>query len=769
MFKRILTYSILTLIALGGFFGNIVTQKDSNTNSVVSMSYETSATYAADPCPPTWKDATGKPCQVSSSEQLKMWNTLIDSLNVILGIITAIVSPAIMFAGWLMSPDWTSGDLFGLRENMYKLWVTVSNIVYFIYAILLILIALGTMFGQDKFSYKVMLPKLALGILMVPFTWWFVQWTISISSVVTASVISIPMETIWKDSNWWMGKKSIPSQITIDEATSNDEASSSTKWEKNTIWCASEGANCLTPTDFLRTSGWMYGYMMVYAYSVFKFDEVKKLPTGVDILKTGLGIAHQGILAAIMFLVFGLLTLALVAMLLVRAIKLWIYAIFSPMFTFRFVAGSNMLGWSDDTFSIKEFVGLCFVPAIVGLTLSFGLILINAVSSSEPLSQKKCTDLKTWCELVSIMGSAENKITRKIEGEWDKAITINEVKFGGITMTFKWKAWSGKDVGAVAASANAATGVLNSAGGIFGTLIIDIIALVFIWMAFMAAKNVSKAVSAAVQPFEDIGKKVGNLAQSIPKYTPIPGLGMSANSMGKIPQWLESALEAKSTKDFKNSGAGRWLESLNPGASANQQTLSRIQQAWNTTNSSNALDQYKEWFTNAKNEWQWKAIYTDPNMITELRKLQERVINWSIDTNDIKAKYGREIGDELIALLKNKDWFDQNKERIAALLAGWTTTDAKTKDLAIKFLEKAIVSSKKDDTPLATTIEIIDWWGKFTIPVADKSEPDKIIEIIKKRITPWKEDDIVRILNGLKGKIDDSTIKDVEIGLRKLK
>ena len=47
MFKRILTYSILTLIALGGFFGNIVTQKDSSTDSVVSMSYEANTTYAA--------------------------------------------------------------------------------------------------------------------------------------------------------------------------------------------------------------------------------------------------------------------------------------------------------------------------------------------------------------------------------------------------------------------------------------------------------------------------------------------------------------------------------------------------------------------------------------------------------------------------------------------------------------------------------------------------------------------------------------------------
>lgn len=40
-----------------------------------------------------------------------------------------------------------------------------------------------------------------------------------------------------------------------------------------------------------------------------------------------------------MFLVFGLLVLALVFMLLVRAIKLWFYAIFSPLFTLSFVMG----------------------------------------------------------------------------------------------------------------------------------------------------------------------------------------------------------------------------------------------------------------------------------------------------------------------------------------------------------------------------------------------------------------------------------------------
>ena len=105
-------------------------------------------------------------------------------------------TPAIMFASWLMSPDWSSGDLFRLRDPMHKMWIIVSNIVYFVYAILLIMIALATIFGKENFSYKTMLPKLAIGILMVPFSWWFVQWTISIATVVTASVMTIPVDTM---------------------------------------------------------------------------------------------------------------------------------------------------------------------------------------------------------------------------------------------------------------------------------------------------------------------------------------------------------------------------------------------------------------------------------------------------------------------------------------------------------------------------------------------------------------------------------------------
>jgi hypothetical protein len=302
MFKRLITYSILTFVTLFGFFGNINLDIVQNNGDIhgVTLSYEGNITYAAEPCKEGETNTKDKPCDPpASSDATKMYNNLINGINILLGVITVIVSPAIMFASWLMSPDWTSGDLFGIRAPMYNLWVTVSNIVYFVYAILLILIALGTMFGKDTFSYKVMLPKLALGIIMVPFTWWFVQWTISLATVVTASVITIPAETMKtendaKEDAFWR-KPSIPNTIVISETAAGSLERKQPKCNKDT---------CKSPEQFLTNSAGMYGFMMVYAYSIFEFQEVKNLATTTDVLKAGVSIVHQGVIAAIMFLVF---------------------------------------------------------------------------------------------------------------------------------------------------------------------------------------------------------------------------------------------------------------------------------------------------------------------------------------------------------------------------------------------------------------------------------------------------------------------------------
>lgn len=190
----------------------------------------------------------------------KMLNSLLAGLNIFLAIVTIFVSPAIMFAGWLMSPDWTSGDLFGIRPVLHNLWVLVANITYFIYAILLIFIALATIFNSEKYGYKQLLPRLALGILLVPLTWWFVQFIVSLSSIVTTSVINLPTETLSTyietkstsgNKSWW-DNKIIPKKIEF-----NNEYSTLKK-NIETANCANSG-DCLSPKDIISKSSGMYG------------------------------------------------------------------------------------------------------------------------------------------------------------------------------------------------------------------------------------------------------------------------------------------------------------------------------------------------------------------------------------------------------------------------------------------------------------------------------------------------------------------------------
>ncbi len=179
---------------------------------------------------------------------------------------------------------------------MYNLWVTISNITYFIYAVLLIFIALATIFGRENYGYKAMLPKLALGILLVPFTWFFIQFTTSIATAVTASVISIPHEALSSltsptTKNWWTTDV-IPKKIEINGKD----------WNKQFESCKAD--TCISPQKFLTNSAGMYGYMMVYAYGVFKIQDVKRLDTLTDTVQAITQVIHQSFISMVMFIVF---------------------------------------------------------------------------------------------------------------------------------------------------------------------------------------------------------------------------------------------------------------------------------------------------------------------------------------------------------------------------------------------------------------------------------------------------------------------------------
>jgi hypothetical protein len=554
MLKKLLTSTTLSLVAIGGFFVSM----DFWDNSMVISQVHAACIDAFWNTPwSTGYDASTAGAGCVADQTKNLYNQWVLYLNQALYALTFLVSPAIMLAGWLMSPDWTTGDLFGIRPVIHNLWVIVSNITYLIYAILLIFIALATIFNSQNYGYKRLLPRLALGIILVPLTWWFVQFTISLASVVTTSVINIPLETLNTmydqrfgpgNTNTWYTKESIPRVVVHDAAFSWASSFTGLSLEQ----CGANPGACISPQEVLTSSTGMYGGLMVYAYGIFRFQDVFQINTTRDALNVIVQLIHQWLVMALMFLVFGLLTMALVVLLLMRAIKLWFYAIFSPIMTLQYVIGNGIFGKENsETFDYKEFLWLAFVPAVVWLALSFGLVIIASLhltGSGTPGNPNPNANCMTngWCQ-VNIMWT-NNYIRSEQFGTGPGAYTATTIYFWWIYYQYLWSV-----SGVSSAVGNVVPSALSAAGWFFGTIIIDLIALIFIWWAFMAAKNITKVAGAAITPFEQFGKKIWGAVSGLPKYIPLPIPGGSVAGMQKTVDLADSKLKTAMDQRAMNS------------------------------------------------------------------------------------------------------------------------------------------------------------------------------------------------------------------------
>lgn len=754
MFKKILTSSLLTLVAFGGFFWVSLEQWNNiNGDKTIVASIGTSETYAADDC--SWPNPP-VPC-LNANQDVKtkeMLNNLVAWINIVLDIVTIFVTPAIMLASWLMSPDWTAGDLFGIRPTLHNLWITVSNITYFIYAILLIFIAIATIFNSEHYGYKAMLPKLALGIILVPLTWFGVQFTVSVATYITAAAISVPYESISKFSEkdaWWT-TPSIPKNNEYDNDKSKDS-----KTAENTK-CPE---NCISPEQFVKKSWWLFSPLVIYGFSVFKIQEVKKINTISDTATSVFNIINQGIVGALMFLVYGLLVLALIFMLMMRAMKLWFYAIFSPLFTIKYVLGDKWFGEADKdgSFKITEFIGLAFVPAIVSLALWFWLIIVSALIS--PMNGSKNNDNKctgTTCTIV-IMWNKENTIETKDEKTEKWTITTTKVSIGWVNYTWKWS---------VSASEWTTAGIksaLWATGNLFGTVVIDILALVFIWVAFMAGKWVSKAAWKAIEPFENMGRKIGELGMSLPKYAPIPGTGgMSAKSFEKMPTMVEDGFRKRSDESFENSDAGKILKKWS--GSADAADLAKYRDAshkeW-----SDAVGSMKSALNYSHGNWNGGQIITDSNIKKFVDEFASKVGNGKITKANLETEYDSVISRKLFDKLKDgKINSEEDRKIISAWMAGNKDADLTASNAEAWLKDGKKVKSWTEGSTNNTFHIWLDWSGKYSLKAWQidtnmELSKDELLKRIENNISQLKDTSEDTIRSQLKNIATDDQIKNI--------
>lgn len=427
-------------------------------------------------------------------------NIFFDALNQLNKIISALLW-MLTFLVWLfLYPAWTNWSFIWLVEPLKTMWIMVSNIVYFIFAFIFIWIAfMNIIWKEDNYQLKQAIPKFIVWVLIVPFSWFFVQFVISLSWILTVWVLSLPYDTFkWTDffSEANLKKIEICSNFTITKDKTSCEKATKTLYDV-LDWKNSESL-------FWIMSFYTYAVMWVENWWKLFQWEVKTFNGLVDLWV-------KAVVDIIFVIIYLLLMIALFLALFVRWVMLWWYAMFSPVFWllyFFWKWWEWAWSWSTKHFNIKEFVKLAMVPVLVAWALAFWLVFIFIA----------------WHWLTI---DWKNQITNiiKIEENWNK-LTFWE--FWSIT----WS-WSKSD--------SAIRGVSKLVAWFqwsIWTTLLQIFWLWILWMAVMAALKSSAITESVVEPISSFGNSVWELIKKAPTYAPIiPWPGGSMMSVS----WLSQA------------------------------------------------------------------------------------------------------------------------------------------------------------------------------------------------------------------------------------
>lgn len=190
------------------------------------------------------------------------------------------------------------------------------------------------------------MPRFAVGILIVPFTWFAVSAILSVSNVLTASVLRLPADVISQQEASNI-KFKVPAECTLNfDKTGSDSDKKVAPGEIFTCKKETEKPYVeMTIADLLKSQKGAYGILNVYSYDVFQVQRFKDITA--DSLKGVSGILdlviHLGVWVIFLF-IYALLVIALCFALFTRAVYLWLIAIFSPLFgLFYFFGGHGKL------------------------------------------------------------------------------------------------------------------------------------------------------------------------------------------------------------------------------------------------------------------------------------------------------------------------------------------------------------------------------------------------------------------------------------------
>jgi len=520
-----------------------------------------------------------------------------------------------------LTPEWTSGTVFGLSKNLKDIWVLMSNIVYFAFAFILIAIAFANIvWTQWDFALKQALPRFIVWILIVPFSWFIVQFFVSLSSILTISALNLPFE-VFQDYKSQMSKVDIPKNCTLNlwvlwekEWTNSWEGTPSN--QIYSCWTEEISVADLLKSD--KASDGIFGIVWLYTYWLVNIEWISKIDEKQlrDQIKTIWDIVVKVVFDLLFIVVYAILMIALWLALMIRWIRLWIFMMLAPLFWIMYFFKKWWWGnWFLQKFNFKEFIALTLTPVYAMLALSFWIFFIF-------VSWK----WMTWVTTDLTVKDKEVKI-------WDFTLTVEWAVSNDLSVTdflktiWDWALW------------------------VIWALILKIFWIVVLWGAVMAALKQSQITWEIIEPISAFGRSVWELATKIPQFTPILPGRQTLDSLQQLPNKALWALQWYSSVKADDLAWKFWLNNSQNSQAINELNRTLIEMKWNEKNQSFRQNAISKLLNQIKTN---NELLTDPKYREKATEVFKA--SWF---DRIKADNIKNV-ENLSKILVSADWFSQS-------------------------------------------------------------------------------------------------------------
>lgn len=634
----------------------------------------------------------------------------------------------------MIHPGWYNGEFFDMFKYFKMIWVLVSNVVYFVFAFILIWLAFMNIIGKGEWDYelKKALPKFIVWILIVPFSWFLVQFILSLSSILMVALISLPYDSF---EQYWLFQKYDNTQIctdfTINLWTPDEKQTGAAKW----FDCPDSSKKPFS--EVLDPKKSIYWIVWAYTYGILRLDKLNEISAELSgkTVKNITDLALKTIFDLVFIAVYWVLMLALFLALFVRWVWIWMFIMFSPIFWLLYFFNDKQDGmlWSFKEFSFGKFISLAFVPAYVWAALSFWLVFLLVISNG--------------MQEQSIEG---NKVF-SCSSQNSEECTID---IGAFKFRVKW---------ALSDAVGVASWTWQVARWAIGALIVNIFWLAVLWMAVIAALKSNEITGKIIEPIAKFGESIWEVALNAPQYIPmVPGPGgalWSAQTLWKFWRSVANIPEQYASDQYKvwekNTPFLQWWWGITP--SEKDDILRSLREVTNK-NDSNLEALRGKILTWAEKKWTW----FDPNareVIEEYLKKLNEVHGWSLlSKEDLENIFtGNRLSDKAAQLILSNP----------TLISKANPTQASSYALALynwwENVKRPWSSSQSSvSTSTSTPTPNITWWpSALNITIEWKKLPStinvekevKILDIPSELKWEYDEGAWKSILDSIKGQL----------------